>query len=277
MATRWTRAAQLEGGLEADGARGVTRRRAPGPSRGLTLLALLASLLACAVSSSLVQAQARELADPFEPELEPRDVALDLHAGTLAPLLVGAGMRVSLPGQLVVGTLLGGVPNAYGEVFGGAAGAYGAGQGTEELVSRFLGGAFVLRVEAGVRPVPHAGLELLAHYTALITNPEVSTAAIDEIAGQPIPWEGRTSLHVSGVLHGFGGELGWAIVPFDGLVIRISVGLTYFAGAAVRLGVPDAMRSPGGPVEQVESRIASTFTTYGIVPYASALAGWRIE
>ncbi len=269
---RWTRAAQPGARRESARALAMTRRHM---WRAVLVLALGA--LSILGVTPPVEAQARELGDPFEPEIAPRDVALDLHAGTLAPLLVGAGMRVSMPGQFVFGVLAGGVPSAYADVFGGAAGAYGAGQGVEELVSRVLGGAFVLRVEAGFRPVPHAGLELLAHYSALITDPTVTTAAIDEIAGQPLPWDGRTSLHLNGVLHGFGGELGWALTPVPGLVIRISVGLTYFAAAAVRLDVPQTMRVAGGPVEQDESRIASTFTTYGIVPYASVLAGWRIE
>jgi len=271
VTTRWTRAAQPGRPGGTAGGRPVTGR----PTCAAALALALGTL--CLLSPARVDAQARELDDPFEPLAASHDIALDLHVGTLAPLLVGAGMRVSLPGQFVLGVLAGGVPSAYGDVFGGAAEAYGAGQGVEELVSRFLGGAFVLRVEAGVRPVPHAGLELLAHYSALITDPTVTTASIDEIAGQSLPWDGRTSVHLNGVLHGFGGELGWALTPFEGLVIRISVGLTYFAAAAVRLDVPQTMRMPGGPVEEVESRIASTFTTYGIVPYASALAGWRIE
>ena len=234
------------------------------------------AMCVAAASPARVQAQASDLADPYVPT-PGDDTALDLHVGTIAPLLVGGGARVSLPGQLVVGVLAGGVPDAYAEVFSGAADAYGAGPGVSELVRRFFGGAFVLRVEAGVRPVVGQGFELLLHYTALISEPVLSTAAIDEIAGQPLPWGGTTSMRMNGVLHGFGGEIGWAIVPTTGLVIRLSLGLTYFAAAGIRLQVPQTMRMTDGPVERAEQRIASTFTTYGIVPYASILAGWRIE
>lgn len=269
--------------------RAVTTTRNRAAHLGVTLAALavvgLVSL-ACPKTGSAQRlgrslrerpSAARELAEPFAPEPSPRETALDLHAGTLAPLLIGGGMRVSLPAQLVVGVLAGGVPDAYAEVFSGAADAYGAGPGVSELVRQFFSGAFALRIEAGVRPVVGQGFELLAHYTALIAEPVLSTASIDELAGQPLPWEGTTSLRMNGVLHGFGGELGWAISPFDGLVIRLSLGLTYFAAAGVRLQVPQSMRTTGGPVEQAEQRIASTFTTYGVVPYASVLAGWRIE
>ena len=229
------------------------------------------------VSHDRAEAQARELAEPFAPPAH-IDVALDLHGGTLAPFVVGAGARVSLPGQLVVGVLFGGVPEPYADVFGNAAEAYGAGQGISELVSRMFSGAFVLRVEAGIRPVSHAGFELLAHYTALISEPQMSTAAIDQIAGQPLPWGGETTVRLNGALHGFGGEIGWAIVPFDGLVLRLGVGLTYFAGAAMRVGVPGELRTAAaGAVEQIERRMESTFTTYGIVPYGSALLGVRIQ
>jgi hypothetical protein len=182
-------------------------------------------------SRGSARAQARELAEPFTPPARP-DVALDLHAGTLAPFFVGGGVRVSLPAQLVVGVLFGGVPDPYANVFGDAAESYGAGQGISELVSRMFSGAFVLRVEAGVRPVSHAGFELLVHYTALLSEPEISTTAIDQIAGQSLPWGGQSSVRLNGALHGFGGEIGWAIVPFDGVVLRLGVGLTYFAGAA---------------------------------------------
>ncbi len=241
--------------------------------------AFLAAAIVCAAAlaaPSFVRAQASELADPFAPPPDD-DTALDLHVGTLAPLMIGAGARVSLPGQLVIGVMAGGVPDAYAEVFSGAADAYGAGSGVSELVRNFFSGAFVLRIEAGFRPVAQQGFELLAHYTALISEPVLSTASIDEIGGQPLEWGGTTSMRMNGVLHGFGGELGWAIVPIDGLVIRLSLGLTYFAAAGVRLQVPQTMRMPDGPVEQAEQRIASTFTTYGIVPHASVLAGWRID
>jgi hypothetical protein len=220
---------------------------------------------------------ARELAEPFTPPPVDRDVALDIHAGTLAPFLVGAGARVSLPGQLVVGVLFGGIPDPYAHVFGDAASAFGANAGISDLVARFFGAGLALRVEAGIRPVPHQGFELLAHYTALISEPVLATASIDAIAGQSIPWEGNTTLRVNGVLHGFGGEIGWAIVPIDPVVIRLSVGLTYFGAAAFRLGVPEALRASSSVVGEVEHRMASTFTSYGLVPYVSILGGVRIE
>jgi hypothetical protein len=242
-----------------------------------TLVAAAIVALVTLASRGSARAQARELAEPFSPPARP-DVALDLHGGTLAPFFVGGGVRVSLPAQLVVGVLFGGVPDPYASVFGDAAEAYGAGQGISELVGRMFSGALVLRVEAGVRPVSHAGFELLAHYTALISEPAISTTAIDQIAGQSLPWGGEASVHLNGALHGFGGEIGWAITPLDGLVLRLGVGLTYFAGAAMRVGVPSTMREAGaGVVEQIERRMESTFTRYGIVPYGSVLVGVRIQ
>jgi hypothetical protein len=229
-----------------------------------------------ALAASSARAQGRELAAPFAPAEAP-DVSLDLHAGTLVPFLVGGGMRVGLPGQLVFGVLAGATPNVYADVFGGAADAYGAPSGIGELVSSYFGGAFALRVEAGVRPVPHAGLELIAHYTALLASPAVSAAAIAQIAGQPIAWPGLTSIRVDGALHGFGGELAWAFEPVDALVLRLSLGLTWFAAAGIRLDVPQEMRTAGGAIEQAEARVAAAFTTYGVVPYVGVLAGWRIE
>ena len=246
-------------------------------SRNVALSTAIVLLSMVCVSPRVARAQAHELAEPFEPSASTHETALDLHVGTFAPLFVGGGVRVSLPAQLVVGVLAGGVPDAYAEVFSGAADAYGAGPGVSELVRRFFGGAFVLRVEAGVRPVVGQGFELLVHYTALISEPVLSTSSIDEIAGQPLPWGGATSMRMNGVLHGFGGELGWAIVPIDGLVIRASLGLTYFAAADIHLEVPQTMRASGDAVQQAEQRIESTFTTYGIVPHAAVLAGWRIE
>jgi hypothetical protein len=249
-------------------------------SRGALARSLVAAAIVALVtlaSRGSARAQARELAEPFTPPARP-DVALDLHAGTLAPFFVGGGVRVSLPAQLVVGVLFGGVPDPYANVFGDAAESYGAGQGISELVSRMFSGAFVLRVEAGVRPVSHAGFELLVHYTALLSEPEISTTAIDQIAGQSLPWGGQSSVRLNGALHGFGGEIGWAIVPFDGVVLRLGVGLTYFAGAAMRVGVPRELReAAGGTVEQIERRMESTFTSYGVVPYGSALVGVRIQ
>jgi hypothetical protein len=247
-------------------------------SGGMLFFALLFSLFSLfSWSPTSASAQARALGAPFPPAPRP-DVALDLHGGTLAPFLVGAGARVSLPAQLVVGVLFGGVPDPYGSVFADAAEAYGAGQGISELVGQLLSGAFTLRVEAGVRPVSREGLELLAHYTALMSEPELSTASVDQIAGQPLPWGGQTSLRLNGVLHGVGGEIGWAISPIAGFVLRLGLGLTYFAGASLRVGVPGSLREAGaGLVERIEQRMASVFTSYGVVPYGSVLVGVRIE
>ncbi len=254
-----------------------TAQRAPGARAGALVALLLGAGLFQASLATRAQAQARELGAPFAPPTGREGVALDLHAGTLAPFFVGGGARVSLPGQLVIGVLFGGVPDGYAQVFGDAADAFGASPGLSQLVRRFFDGALALRVEVGVRPVAQQGFELLAHYTALISEPLISSAAIDEIAGQALPWNGMSSLRINGVLHGFGGEIGWAFVPFDGAVLRIGVGLTYFAGAAVRLGVPQSWRSGSTVVADVERSMEGTFRTYGIVPYASVLAGIRLE
>lgn len=72
-------------------------------------------------------------------------------------------------------------------------------------------------------------------------------------------------------------ERAWAFAIERSFVTRLGVGVTYFGAARIRLDVSQAIRSPSGPVEQIEAQIARASTFYGVVPYAGLLVGWRFQ
>ena len=235
--------------------------------------------LACAAPglglvASGAQAQARSLASP---RLTPTDslVSADLYVATYAPLSVGAGARITVADVLLLGVFLGGTPDAYADGLAQIPTALGAPGGYGDLVARFFGGAFTARLEGGFRLSRDIGIELLVHYTSLVSQTEISAATVETFAGQAIP--GLTEVRLSGLLHGVGGELAWSLEPIDGLFIRIALGFTYFASGSMTISVPQAMRDATPLVHQAESEMTTMITRYGVVPTGGLSLGWHIE
>ena len=248
MMTRWTKAAQV------------------------TASAMVFTLVTLAASGA--SAQARALASP---RFESTDslVSADLYVGTYAPLSVGVGARITIANIFILGIFLGGTPNGYADGLAQIPSAIGAPSGYSELISRFFGGAFSTRIEGGFRLSRDIGIEVLAHYTALVSSTQISGSTVETFAGQPIP--GLTSVGLSGLLHGVGGELAWSLEPIDGLFLRLALGFTYFASGSMTISVPQAMRDATPLVHQAETEMTTMITRYGVVPTGGISAGWHID
>ncbi len=244
-------------------------------ARSSTLLALLA--LAALASPAAAQRRAHTsergaaLASPVAPTTEP--FLVDVTLATSFPLALGAEVRVETPGRFLIQAFLG--ANPYGAVLGDLVQSYGGGEAGRALVSAISSGATVFRLGVGFRPAPDAGLELLAGYTLLYSAPTLSVPTLEATTGQSFAYSGLNEVRLETMIHAFQAELGWRFVIADHLVFRIGVGGTFALASSARLGVPDAMRTPGGPVEVVEGDIAHAITSYGFVPEARAAIGYR--
>lgn len=246
--TRWTKAAQV------------------------TASAMAFTLVTLAASGA--SAQARALASPRFASSESL-VSADLHVGTNAPLSVGGGARITIANIFILGIFLGGTPSGYADGLAEIPTAFGAPSGYGELISRFFGGAFSTRIEGGFRLSRDIGIEVLAHYTALVSSTRVSGSTVETFAGQSI--SGLTDVGLSGLLHGVGGEVAWSLEPTDGLFLRIALGFTYFASGALSISVPQTMRDATPLVHQAEAAMTTMITRYGVVPTGGISAGWHID
>ena len=198
---------------------------------------------------------------------------VDVTLATSVPSSLGVDVRVETPGRLLLHGFIG--ANPYASVLGDLVEAYGGGADGRALVSAISSGATVFRVGVGFRPAPDAGLELLAGYTLFYNAPTLSVATLEATTGQSFAYSGLTEVRLETAIHAFYAELGWRFVIADHLVFRIGVGGTFSLAASARLGVPDAMRTPGGAVETVERDIGHAITSYGFIPEARASIGYR--
>jgi hypothetical protein len=240
--------------------------------------ALLAGILLIC-SASVAQAQrshapaerASALASPIAVPSDP--FVLDVTLATSFPMALGVDVRVETPGRFLLHGFIGG--NPYGSVLGDLVRSYGGGAAGGALVSALSANATVLRLGVGFRPAPDAGLELLAGYTLLYSAPTLDVATLESTIGQSFAYSGLTSIRLETAIHAMYVELGWRFVIADHFVLRLGVGGTFALGASARLGVPDAMRTPGGPVETAEGDVSRAITSYGFVPEARIAAGYR--
>ncbi len=216
--------------------------------------------------------RADQLAPPVR-VLSPSEWAVDVMVATAAPTVLGANVRVETPGRFLLDVMAGG--NPYADGLGELVQAYGGTAGARSLVSAIGGSAGVFRLQAGMRPVPDAGLEILAGYTLMYSQPTVSRGMLETVTGQSFAYSGfdTTQLHV--MVHAMSAELGWRFVIADHLVLRIGVGGTFTLGSSAHLDVPAAMREEAPAVAEIEGRIASSITSYGFVPEGRIALGWR--
>jgi hypothetical protein len=244
--------------------------------------ALLALMLVLG-SASLVHAQrggghhpqvgvdrVSELGSPVRASSDP--FLVDVTLATAFPTALGADVRVETPGRFLIDAFIG--ANPYGTLLGDLVQSYG-GQEAGALVTAITSGSTVFRLGVGFRPAPDAGLEVLAGYTLLYAAPTLSVATLEATTGQSLAYSGLSEVRLETAIHALHAELGWRFVIADHLVFRIGVGGTFSLAATARLGVPDSMRTPGGPVEVAEHDIAHAITSYGFIPEARAAIGYR--
>jgi hypothetical protein len=239
------------------------------------LLAALSALAVICPASAEAQRfdRADQLARPYPAPTPTSEWAVDVMVATAFPTVLGGNVRVETPGRLLIDVLAGG--NPYGDSLGGLVEAYGGGASGHALVTGIASNAGILRLQAGWRPSPDAGLEILAGYSLMYSSPHVTRATLEAVTGQSFAYSSfdSTDLHVT--IHGISAELGWRFVIADHVVLRIGAGGTFTVASSAHLDVPDEMRMASPAVGNVESDIAGAITRYGFVPEARVAVGYR--
>lgn len=199
---------------------------------------------------------------------------LEITLGTVFPLAVGGGVRLEHQSGLFFDAWAGGAPTGYANLWGEAAGAYSVEAGPRGLLVGVLDGAAVMRLGVGMRPIADLGLELSVGYSLLYGAPTLSRTTLEAATGQSLRPAG-SQIGVMLAVHALHFELGYGLVLFDHLLVRATLGGALAVGADFRVGVPAEMRTPGGPVEDVERGIASSIPGRVFVPTARLEVGAR--
>jgi len=218
--------------------------------------------------------EGRALASPVAPRSTRMlgEFDLEITAGTVFPLALGLGVRVGHQSGVFFDVWAGGVPSAYASLAGDAASAYGVSNGPRGLLEGVLDGAGLLRLSVGIRPLRDLGLELSFGYSMLHGAPTLSRATLEAATGQSLrPAADRIGVMLT--VHALHLELGYGLVLFEHLLVRATVGAAIAVGASFHVDVPASMRSPDGPVEQVEENISSGIPGRVFMPTARLEAG----
>lgn len=199
---------------------------------------------------------------------------IELAAGTLFPVSLGASVRLVHDTGFFVEAAGGGTPNAYASLVGEAAAAYSVDRGPRDLLVGILDGAGLFRLSIGARPIRGVGFELAAGYTLLASDRTLARTTLEAATGQSFRPAGN-AIGVSLFVHAIHLELGYALVLFDHLLLRVALGAALAVGASFRIGVPDSMRPPGGPVTAVEDDVSSSIPGRVFVPTLRVELGAR--
>lgn len=241
---------------------------------GLGLLIAVISGTSAASAQRRAPSARRDRADRLAaPVQAPTEWALDVMVATAAPTLLGGEVRLETPGRFLVDVMAGG--NPYADGLGGLVEAYGGGAAAHSLVTAIAGSAGIFRLQAGIRPFPDAGLEILAGYEVMDSQPTVTRGMLEGVTHQSWDYGGFESAPLHVTVHAMSAELGWRFVIADHLVLRIGAGGTFTLASSAHLAVPDAMRAAGSAVGDIESAIATNITRYGFVPEGRVALGWR--
>lgn len=245
-----------------------------GSARWVVGLGLALALL----SASSASAQGRPRAERADRLASPvhvptSDWAVDLMLSTAVPTALGAELRIETPGRLLLSVFAGG--NPYADALGGLVQSYGGGTIGQTLVTSIGQSAGLFRLQAGWRPSPDAGLELLVGYTLMYSTPVITRATLEGLTGQSFAFDGFDSTHLTVAIHAVSAELGWRFVIADHFVVRIGIGGTFTVDSSAHLDVPDAMRRATSAVGDTEALIARSITQYGFVPEGRLAVGYR--
>jgi hypothetical protein len=235
--------------------------------------------------AAVVEAPAEEAAgehggDLAEPDVAPREpfpVALDLVFATHVPISIGVEANLELPLGLLVRAHLGGMPEAYVDIINGVATGFGAyPPELGRLATRSIGGAFVFRASAGIRPFAGYGFEILAGYTLIEANGGVTSREFEQATGQSMSWPGMERIGVHATIHAFHAEIGWSALVWDHLVLRASLGWVHTLDAQGSLVVPQELRAmAAGRIEGYEETARTALERWGFGPEVRLGAGYR--
>ncbi|MGB0592427.1 MAG: hypothetical protein ACPGU1_22305 [Myxococcota bacterium] len=191
--------------------------------------------LAALTFSAAMPAFASEESEPESAE------ALTYAAEVLTdfPIHMGAGARVEFPLGLRVHTSLGVMPGPYLETINALCTEMGwYDQLTADLISAALENSLVWRLRASWRPLSDYGFYVGAGYSLATLGGGLSGAEVIAAAsGVTLPdqVEGKLNFETAAAVHMLDAEVGWELLFFDHLLLRLALGGTFTVDAATTL------------------------------------------
>lgn len=249
-------------------------------THGLTALLLAASVLPTTTAHAerprrgATRGVRAELASPRAAHVN-HDWSVDLHVGTLAPMAMGGGARVTLARHLIVGGYAGITPRFYADLMQWMAGE--ANNRELSTMANAMSGAFLFRAEVGVLLAPDAGVEITLNYTCMMASHAVDPALVRAHAGDALDGVELTQAALRMTLHGVGGELAWSFEPGENSFARLSIGVTYFAAAEAEISVPASTPLLAASARAGARHVESVVTANAVVPSVGLSLGWRVR
>jgi len=189
---------------------------------------------------------------------------VEIEAGTLFPIEIGAGVRAEWPGRVQTAVRVGGLPAAYVDVFNATAMAFDAyGDATAEIIRSTIGRSLLVSADVGWRPLqrtPGDRFTFQVGYTLAALGGDTSGAELLTAASgveRPSDSSDEPSVDLSATVHLLRPEVVY-VQPLTG-----RLGLIVGLGAAFTLSA----RSSVAPTSDAARRRADAVWT-------EAAAGW---
>lgn len=194
-------------------------------------------------------------------------LALEVHAGTAAPLDVFVGANVVLGERLLLTTSIG--VSAYRRAIDSVALRFG-GEESAEIVTPLLFGATVVRLGVGLRLFGNGGPEVLAGYSRIMGSATWDAGSF----GIPARF-GEISASVG--INAVYAELGWAI-SIGNAFIRPAIGFTRALGTRISVSAEDANEAQTEVAsEAAREAVDGALDDFGMTPTLSLSIGGRFE
>jgi len=216
---------------------------------------------------------------------------------TDAPIHLGAGALLELPGRVRVHTALGWLPEPYVELINSGVSALddGYSDAEAELVQGALQRSLVWRTQVGWRPMSDRGLYLHLGY-ALVTLGGGTTAeellegltgkGFEETTAGPLrggqPSASGRTFSAGSTLHLLGVETGWEWSLWRSLWLRAGLAWSFTVGAKATVEADFEARTAAGRVlladlEQAsEQYLEDTYRSYVHPPSLVLALGWEL-
>ena len=221
------------------------------------------------------------LADLDASESGPPPLRLDLGAGSVFPLYVGAQAWLEGPWRLQAELEVGWMPRAYAYTIDDALQVFGVyPEQVSLLIREALDSSLVLRPSLGWRPFPSLGLELGVGYTYVSLGGGLSPReVIETVAERDLPNETRNQIPLHSTLHNLHVRAGWRFIIAERWVLR--AWLEYLHCFASSSGIDFDARRPAGEraAQQIDAAVDAYlngyYTDYVKVPLVGAAAAYR--
>lgn len=214
----------------------------------------LALMLATPVSAGAQRGV--DLASPRAPA--PSGFALDLGAFVVAPVAVGGGITLEMPGRVQIRVGIGVLPDPFGEALASVAADVARWDAsTERTIAGALGGALFFETGLGLRIVE--GLEIAVGYTLLWSSFRGSL--------------GGAAGHVDVASHAVHPTLGYRVLLGDSLFVRIEAGWLHTLAGSVAI-TPE---QPAIDASSAEAELAAALRRHAFSPTLTLAVGAHFE